>query len=159
MIHSSGVVPVPEIYNDTNRRTSSITEIGDTIMSNVRCIRAATPFEWSHVHLRPCRFIDDRRKRMFAEIVMELSPRPLPGIGSLEGSHFLIGGGKSRQTQVIALLRRIPCESGFWIFQSVQQSRCVRKFKRVRCRLAEHGLLEGPAEMTAEPDLIQGCLR
>jgi hypothetical protein len=49
MIHGTGIVPVPEIYNDTKRRTSGITRIGDMKMSHVRCISVATPFEGADV--------------------------------------------------------------------------------------------------------------
>lgn len=49
IIHGTGIVPVPEIYNDTKRWTMGITKIGDMIMSHIRCIGAATPFEGADV--------------------------------------------------------------------------------------------------------------
>src|SRR5215469_3062144 len=158
MIHGSRVVPISEIYNDANRRTCGVTKIVETIVSNIRRVGATTSFERADVQARPGRFIDDRRKRVFAQIVMQLSPSPLFWVGPLEVFHFLISGCKTGQQQVIALLSWIFPESGLGIFQRIEQSGCVRTVKRVRCSLAEYSFLEGPAKMTAEPDLIQGRL-
>jgi hypothetical protein len=158
MVHRARVVPVADIDDDTERRAVLLPEVTGAVKRLIRRVFAAVLRNWTYVYFTARAIVDDRRKRMFVEVVVELAPLPCLGVGSLQFFHLHVSCRKGGEQQGISVGGGINAEADGRLLQPCQHKVHVRCRQCRGCRRGQNRLPEGLAQVSGLPEFEQRSL-
>src|SRR6516225_8583070 len=128
-------MPVSYVDHDTYGRPDDLPEVSRAILRVVGYVFAAIFRDWSDVDLGAGGLIDNSRKRMLAQVVVDLRPPPLLRIQALGLLHIFIGRTQAGEKHFIALLNGVVAEHRIRTLQRLQHNGRIRIDEGIGSRL------------------------